>query len=136
MLRIFNANNRYYIGKREGDIIKGVAGGIKEYVMRSNMEELQEVDVSDNHTVSSTPLTKYQLKEYEQALEILKEAKEKYKDKKFHEAENFDKACFYDLIQEMINNGHKIHAFEIDSGWSEVYTFEDYKRISQILSGK
>ncbi|MBI3615641.1 MAG: isocitrate lyase/phosphoenolpyruvate mutase family protein [Candidatus Omnitrophica bacterium] len=46
----------------------------------------------------------------------------------FHEARNFAKASLTDLLQEMINREHPVHAVEIYKGWLEVDTFEDYRR--------
>jgi phosphoenolpyruvate phosphomutase len=62
------------------------------------------------------------------------QAKEKYQNKRFHEAENIDQADFNDLIQEMIDKGYRIDTLEVNSGWSEVHNFEDYKRISEFLA--
>jgi phosphoenolpyruvate phosphomutase len=62
------------------------------------------------------------------------EAKEKYQEGEFHEASNFSKANFFHLLQEMINNGYKVNSLEIEKGWMEVHTFEDYKRACQMLS--
>ncbi|MFC2048877.1 isocitrate lyase/phosphoenolpyruvate mutase family protein [Elusimicrobiota bacterium] len=55
-------------------------------------------------------------------------AKEKYAGGRFQEAESFDMAHFYDLIQEMIENGYHVNALEVSGGWTEVHGFEDYKR--------
>ena len=46
---------------------------------------------------------------------------------------SFDMAHFYDLTQEMIDNGYKVNALEVNGGWSEVHRFEDYKRVCKML---
>lgn len=53
---------------------------------------------------------------------------------KFHEAESFFMADFTDMIQEMIDRGHKVNTFEINKGWLEIVNFEDYKKACKMLS--
>lgn len=60
-------------------------------------------------------------------------SKEKYTQGQFQEAESFDLAHFYDLLQEMIDGGYKVNVLEISGGWSEVHGFKDYKRVCQML---
>lgn len=56
-----------------------------------------------------------------------RKAKEKYKSGRFHEASSFPQASFEDMIQEMINQGHPVSALEVNSGWMEIHTFDNYK---------
>jgi phosphoenolpyruvate phosphomutase len=76
----------------------------------------------------------------ENGLNILKKLYEKskvrYYRKKFHEAKSFEKASFTDMIQELIDNGIEISSLEVNSGWTEVHTFEDYKRACSMLAHK
>lgn len=46
----------------------------------------------------------------------------------FHEAESFARASLTDLLQDLIERGTKVHAVSIYKGWSEVDTFEDYRK--------
>ncbi len=43
----------------------------------------------------------------------------------FHEAPHFGKASFLDIVQELINRGHKVHALEVNKGWVEIHKPED-----------
>ena len=52
----------------------------------------------------------------------------RYKGKGFHEAGEFIKASFPDLIQEIIDSGVTVQAVPVYKGWMEVDTFEDYQR--------
>ncbi len=45
----------------------------------------------------------------------------------FHEASSFLKAGLSDLVQELIDKGREVHAVEVNSGWIELHSFEDYK---------
>jgi len=63
-------------------------------------------------------------------------AKEKYKLGSFHEVPSFFQASFEDMIQEMIDNGHKISALEVNSGWTEIHTFDDYKHACLITRSR
>ena len=54
-------------------------------------------------------------------------AQEKYKTTGFHEAGSFVKASFTDIIQELIDRGHRVDAVPTFKGWMEVDSFEEYQ---------
>jgi phosphoenolpyruvate phosphomutase len=62
------------------------------------------------------------------------EAKEEFKGKPFYDAALFEQAAFSDLLQYMIGKGYKINLMEVDTGWAEVYSYEDYKRVCKMLA--
>ena len=43
----------------------------------------------------------------------------------FHEAEEYSKADFMDLIQEIINRGFKVNIVEVHKGWIEINDQKD-----------
>jgi phosphoenolpyruvate phosphomutase len=45
----------------------------------------------------------------------------------FHEAGSFSQASFTDMIQELIERGHRVDAVPIFKGWMEVDSFEEYQ---------
>jgi phosphoenolpyruvate phosphomutase len=51
-----------------------------------------------------------------------------YKSKGFHEAGTLAKAGFTDLVQELIDQGHRVDAVPIFKGWMEVDSFEEYQK--------
>ena len=55
-------------------------------------------------------------------------SQERYKTSGFHEASSVSKASFTDLIQELIDQGHRIGAVPIFKGWMEVDSFEEYQK--------
>jgi len=59
-------------------------------------------------------------KEYHNALK-------EYKKKPFYEAENIFQASLEDMLQHLINLGYKIEAMQVNSGWMEIHTFDNYK---------
>jgi phosphoenolpyruvate phosphomutase len=59
-------------------------------------------------------------------------AKAKYKRGRFRNAPSFDQAEIGDLLNEMIQKGYQIGSLEIDSGWMEIHSFEDYKKACRI----
>ena len=59
------------------------------------------------------------------------EAKEMFWNKPFQKATVFQKAYITDMIQEMVDNGLKIHCTLIKKGWKEIDTVEDYNRALQ-----
>lgn len=60
-------------------------------------------------------------------------AKEKYKNKRFQNAGSFDQADIADLLNEMIQKGYQVDSLEVNSGWMEIHTFENYKTACSIL---
>lgn len=60
-------------------------------------------------------------------------AREKYKDSRFQSAESFDQSDMADLLNEMIQKGYRIDSLEVNSGWMEIHTFENYKTACGIL---
>lgn len=53
--------------------------------------------------------------------------KNKYAGRKFHAASSFKKASFTDMINEMVKNDFFVHTAEVNSGWIEIHTFDNYK---------
>jgi phosphoenolpyruvate phosphomutase len=51
----------------------------------------------------------------------------------FHEASSFRKAALTDLIQELIDKGEEVYAVEVQSGWIELHSFEDYKNACRMV---
>ena len=52
----------------------------------------------------------------------------------FHEASAADKASLTDVIQEIIDQGHRIECIEVSAGWMEIHSFEDYKQACSLLA--
>ncbi len=73
-------------------------------------------------------------------MEILKNeyarAKNKYRDCPFHKSKSFERASFTDMIQELIDRGITVSALEVNSGWMELHTFENYKQACALLVEK
>lgn len=55
-------------------------------------------------------------------------SKETYQKTGFHEGGSFSKASFTDLIQELIDQGHRVDAVQVFKGWMEVDSFEEYQK--------
>ncbi len=49
-------------------------------------------------------------------------------DKPFHEAPSLTKASFTDMVQTLIEAGHRVSAVPIFKGWMEVDSFEEYQK--------
>jgi len=64
-------------------------------------------------------------------IKILKEtyfkAANDYKGKPFHNAATFEKASLADLLQEIIDSGYKVKGIEVNAGWLEIHSFDNYK---------
>jgi phosphoenolpyruvate phosphomutase len=74
----------------------------------------------------------------EKGAEILKkvydDCKVKYKNKKFHEAESFEKAGVIDIIQEIIDRGFTVNALQVYKGWLEVHNKKDKEIAEEMIS--
>lgn len=57
------------------------------------------------------------------------EARVRFKSKSFYEAASFAKADMTDLLQFVIDRGFPVHGLEIEQGWSEIHSLEDYRRV-------
>jgi phosphoenolpyruvate phosphomutase len=55
-------------------------------------------------------------------------SKDTYQKTGFHEGGTFSKASFTDLIQELIDQGHRVDAVPVFKGWMEVDSFEEYQK--------
>ena len=49
------------------------------------------------------------------------------------ESKNSSKINFNEMIQYLIGKGYKISSMEINTGWTEIHTFEDYKHACKLM---
>ncbi len=74
----------------------------------------------------------------EKGADILKkvydDCKEKCANKKFHEAESFDRAGITDVIQEIIDRGFMVNALQVYKGWIEIHNKKDKKIAEEMIS--
>lgn len=66
--------------------------------------------------------------------EIYEDCTSRYNDRPFHEAPCFPQAAFTDLLQEMIERGFPVTLMEVNSGWMEIQTFDDYRLAHRLFS--
>ncbi|AEB10092.1 isocitrate lyase/phosphoenolpyruvate mutase family protein [Desulfobacca acetoxidans] len=66
--------------------------------------------------------------------EIYDDCRQKYQHRPFHEAATFYQASFTDLLQEVIDRGLPVKLLEVNSGWMEIQTFEDYQRALSLFN--
>lgn len=64
--------------------------------------------------------------------EQYKKALVEYSNKYFYEAENIYKASLEDFLQYLIDCGYEVNAMQVNSGWMEIHTFENYKHACSI----
>jgi phosphoenolpyruvate phosphomutase len=73
-------------------------------------------------------LARFSQKGAETLKAVYDESLKRFARTRFHEAENIRKAAFTDIVQELIQQGHKVACDHIYKGWMEVDTFEDYQK--------
>lgn len=59
------------------------------------------------------------------------EALRHFEGKPFYEASSVRKASLTDLLQYVIDRGTPVYGLEIEHGWSEIHSLEDYRRIAE-----
>jgi len=59
--------------------------------------------------------------------ETYEAAKMRYTGKPFHGSPTFELAGLAELLQEIIDQGHTVTGLELESGWLEIHSMEDYK---------
>jgi len=57
----------------------------------------------------------------------------KYRKEPFYESEDILQASLEDFLQYLIELGYKIDAFQVNSGWMEIHTFDNYKYACSIV---
>lgn len=65
--------------------------------------------------------------------EVYADCLEKYSGKPFQEAAVFEKAGLADLLQEIHDRGYPVSCKEINSGWLEIHSIEDYKLACSLI---
>ncbi len=68
---------------------------------------------------------------FQKLREAWQQARQKFQGKPFYEASAVEKASLTDLLQYMIDLGTPIYGMEVEHGWSEIHSLEDYRRVSQ-----
>jgi len=57
----------------------------------------------------------------------------KYRKEPFYKSEDILQASLEDFLQYLIELGYKIDAFQVNSGWMEIHTFDNYKYACSIV---
>ena len=60
--------------------------------------------------------------------EAWQSARQKGADKPYHEASRVQDAKLTDVLQEIVDQGGEVQAVDVYKGWTEIDTFDDYKR--------
>jgi len=56
-----------------------------------------------------------------------------YKNRPFYESENIYQASLEDFLQHLIKLGYRVEAMQVNSGWMEIHTFDNYKYACSIV---
>jgi len=56
-----------------------------------------------------------------------------YGNKPFYESENIYQASLEDLLQHLITLGYRVDAVQVNSGWMEIHTFDNYKYACSVV---
>ncbi len=69
-----------------------------------------------------------------QLIEAWHQALKQFSGKPFYEASSVERASFTDLIQFLIDRKVPVYGMEIEHGWSEVHSLEDYNRVNEYFT--
>lgn len=62
-------------------------------------------------------------------------ALEEYRDRTFFAAKNIRQAGLVDFLNHLISLGYEVNALQVNSGWMEIHTFDNYKHACSITAG-
>jgi len=65
--------------------------------------------------------------------EVYGDSKNKYKNCMYQEAMNIDRAALTDILQEIIDRGYNVNILEINKGWVEIQSKEDYNTAVEMI---
>lgn len=65
--------------------------------------------------------------------EVYEDCRRSHQSRTFHEAPSVLQASFTDLLQEIVDRCLPVHLLEVNSGWMEIHTWEDYQRACKLL---
>lgn len=108
-----HANNQRFMSPEEPDQITQIG--------------LQRID-TDKATGEFVGIAYFSKKGVQILKEVYHQALKRHASGPFQEAGSIEKASLADIIQEIIDLGHKVNSVDIYKGWLEIDTFEDYKR--------
>jgi phosphoenolpyruvate phosphomutase len=74
------------------------------------------------------------IKEFKALYRKIKAAQERKKGI-FHEAKNFNEISLTDMLQEAIDNGLSVRLLPVNSGWTEIHEFNDYRFACKNVKG-
>ncbi|MGH7198886.1 MAG: isocitrate lyase/phosphoenolpyruvate mutase family protein, partial [Candidatus Omnitrophota bacterium] len=60
-------------------------------------------------------------------------ARAKFKGRAFYESPSVESADFMDFLQFLIDSGDPVHGMEVEHGWSEIHSLDDYRRVNAHL---
>ena len=83
-----------------------------------------------------TGLALFSERGWNQLLRCYESAQTRFDNQPFHEAPSFKGASLTDMIQELVDQGHPVHCLEVSSGWTEIHSFEDYKRACRLIASE
>jgi phosphoenolpyruvate phosphomutase len=61
------------------------------------------------------------------------EARAKFKGRPFYESPSVESADLMDFLQYLIDSEHPVHGMEVEHGWSEIHSLDDYERVNAHL---
>lgn len=65
--------------------------------------------------------------------DIYRKCLKKYRSGKFHTASSFKKANLADFLQELVDLKHPVYCLEVDSGWLEIHSLDNYKLACSLI---
>lgn len=88
---------------------------------------------ADEACAEFTGLALFSQKGFDLLREICREVEHQSARSDFYEATSPHTASLTDLLQELIDRGHRVCAVEVSSGWMEIRSFSDYKLACEIV---
>lgn len=113
---------------KQGHMRRNISSAFQNLVLKTGAEISH-----DSATHEFIGLAKFSNTGAEQFIQTWQDCLKNHKGK-FQEAEDTSKACFTDLIQEMIDRGFNINYLEIHKGWMEIHCPEDIELANKLFA--
>jgi len=108
-------------------------GRVLTYDHLYEVEQIGSSIPRDAATAEFVGITMFSKKGIETFKKECHKALEEYENRPFGEAKNVLQASIVDMLQHLINLGNKVNAMQVNSGWMEIHSFDNYKYACSII---
>ncbi len=127
-----SCKSKNYCSSKLFDLVieDGVPQNLKRKLCENSIKKVKHIGIGlerDESHFEFPGLMALSVKGVEIFKDVYKASAKKYAGRQFHDAPVFEKASLADLLQEIVDLGFTVACVEVNSGWIELYSLDDYK---------